>query len=796
MKKIAITLTLILALAQVEAQHVGVQTAQQAAKQYIALYEPTVVAMPLQLHGALTSMAGDSLVYIFNIGDLGFILTGTDRQDAPIVGYSLNGCYDTALLPPSLMGFLDGYSQDLQMVRTTKSLPKEIAATRQEAAKEWSALLTGNAGYYAKKDLKAVSPLIQTHWSQGAGYNNYCPVYSNGDGGHSVTGCVATAMAQIIRYHSYPDTGFYHTSYGHSYHGTLSAQFDSSFYDYSNMPNYVGYYSPQVQQHAVSLLCYHCGVAVKMNYENPNHTSGSGAQSSDVPAGLRFFGYTNTHYLMKGPSTNGIWDSLLHHDLDRGRPIYYSGSNSEYGHAFVCDGYNNSGKYHFNFGWGDYGDGYFTLTNVNGFSSSQAMVYNIVPSKLKPFHGRFYVGPDTLGGGDSWSSTNANLEAAMSICGLYKQGEIWVKSGTYIGDTTTNIAFNMPVKTKIYGGFQGTESSLNDRVPQAAPSIMSGQGKRAVLKSSGLTQESKLFDMTIADGFATDGAAVTMERNLVLERCIIRNNTATAGAAINNTQGEIYCCKLYNNTGGAVTLNSGILKSSLIAHNDGFGVQADYSSFIDGSNIVCNSGVGVINNNTRIRDCVIWRNDSSLSDTNVKRVFFSAIEGFAETPDSNSNFGLSHYNRPGTGAGPFFKAPDTTLGPSDSLGDWHLSRPSALIDAGDTSRSGSYSYDLDYDYRIRNGRLDIGCYEYNKASDIRQPEAADNLRLFPNPASDRVTIEWPDANGETATLYNTLGQPLLQTRLNAISTTIDIQSLPQGLYLLRVNQQSIKFLKN
>ena len=796
MKKSILLLAIMALASQAEAQRISTAQARQAASHYLTFEEPGLAADSLTLQAVLTNTAGDTLLYAFNIGQNGYILTGTDKQDEPIVGYCLGTPYSEATLPPNLRGFLQGYMQDLQAVHTTKALPADIVQCRYKAAQEWKALLAGDANYYASKDAKSVSPLIATHWSQGAGYNNYCPSYSAGDGGHSVTGCVATAMAQIIRYHCYPDTGFYHSSYNHSYFGTQSAQYDSTYYDYSLMPSGVSPYSPQNQQQAVSLLCYHCGVSVKMNYENPNHTSGSGAQSNDVPAGLRYFGYTNCHYLVKGSGTNAIWDSLLHHDLDRGRPVYYSGSSSDYGHAFICDGYNNSGKYHFNFGWGYGNDGYFTLTSVNGFSSNQAMVYNIVPSRLAPYHGRYYMSPDTLGGGTSWANPTANLEAAISICGLYREGELWVSSGTYIGDTTAATAFTMPQNISIYGGFTGGENSLSDRQPDAAPAIMSGQNRRAVLTASGLAKASYIYDMTFADGYAANGAAINMERNLTLERCTIRNNTATSGAAINNQNCHILCCKIYNNNGSAVALSDGTVKSSLIAHNSGHGVQGNNGSLIEGCNIVCNSGVGIINtDNPRIHNTVVWHNDSSLTNPDASKITFCAIEGLAIELDSNSNFGLHADNWPTDGNGPRFKAPDTTQGPSDVLGDWHLAYHSPLIDAGDTIRSGPHTYDLDSDYRIRNKRIDIGCYEYNKSVSIQTAETGAVLQLWPNPATDRLTIELQNGNSQDISIYNVMGRLLMHTTLHSGRATLDLQSLPAGLYILRCGPTTTKFVK-
>ena len=226
-----------------------------------------------------------------------------------------------------------------------------------EITERWTLLKSGQA--MPERSVTAVSPLIQTTWNQDTYYNQSCPADANGPDGHVYTGCVATAMAQIIRYWQWPNQGFNSHSYEHSTYGALSVDFSTATYNYSNMPNSLSSSSSSTQKTAVAKLMYHCGVAVDMDYG----TNGSAAYSMNVPYALyNYFAYAdNGTYVFKSDYSDNDWVNLIKQELNNARPVYYSG-NGNGGHAFICDGYTNSGHYHFNWGGGGYNDGYFALS--------------------------------------------------------------------------------------------------------------------------------------------------------------------------------------------------------------------------------------------------------------------------------------------------------------------------------------------------------------------------------------------------------------------------------------------------
>lgn len=779
MKRILLFVLAALTCNILQALPVDSKTALQAAKNYLAANESGKAECSLTLYSTWYGSSNKALMYVFNIDTTGFIIMAANDAVSPVVGYSLNGTYDSTTAPDNLKGWLMGYLVDMDAFLACEHLSEETLQQQSEWVNEWVALRQGDREYYTTKGAKGVSALVNTHWSQGSGYNNYCPIYQ---GHHAVTGCVATAMAQIIRYHSYPNTGFYHHSYSHEVYGGLSVRFDTAHYDYTKMPVSVNAYSPADEQHEVSQLCYHCGIAVNMEYEHAGHTSGSGAFSQAVPEAFLFFGYANSYYLAKHTVSNEVWDSLLHHDLDRHLPVYYSGTSSSGGHAFVCDGYNNSGKYHFNFGWGGSGDGYYSLTSVNGFSAGQAAVFNISPSGIGALLDTVYIDANGHGDGSSWENANPNLVDAIILRGLYKDGSIWVKSGTYYGNTESDAAFTMRPGVNVYGGFSGTEQSIDERNPNAAPSIMSGRGERQVMSIIGLNKTTRLNRMTLADGYAPANSALEMITNLLLEFCVIENNRCSDpnNAAVFTNGATMLNCIVRNNHCGGVILSGGNIKNSLIMHNENYGIQTFYGNSIN-CNIVSNLGYGILNNDAEatIRNCVIWNNDTSVSPI-MNNLFFCAVEGF-ESIDSNSNIGLSSENNPSEGYGPNFVDPSTTRGPVTQTGDWHLQHGSILINAGDTLLTGVYFSDLDNNSRIRDGRIDIGCYESIPNSFI-QNDYFSKIKIYPNPASESISVE--GLNG-TSTIFDITGHLVMSINSNGSNTRIDISTLHPGLYLLR-----------
>lgn len=201
-----------------------------------------------------------------------------------------------------------------------------------------------------------VEPLLETKWGQDKPYNKLCMEKM---GTYVPSGCVATAMAQVMKYWNYPSQGKSFHSYQTQSGVSLNANFAQATYDWNNMLNTYSEYN-EAQADAVSLLMYHCGVAVEMEYR----AEGSGAQEHDAADALvKYFDYDKSMQLhMRNLYDDEEWQQMLLDELRERRPIIYVGSTKRgEGHCFVCDGFDGNGYFHFNWGWDGVADGYYLV---------------------------------------------------------------------------------------------------------------------------------------------------------------------------------------------------------------------------------------------------------------------------------------------------------------------------------------------------------------------------------------------------------------------------------------------------
>ncbi|MBO7586282.1 MAG: C10 family peptidase, partial [Bacteroidales bacterium] len=323
-----------------------------------------------------TGVAKDSVTravtdcyYVFSLQPTGFVMVAADERVRPILGYSYSNNFVAEDIPDNVRSWLENYSKQI------KTAIDNDSQSCSETRTMWELLRSGRAT--ATRNITSIAPLLQTTWDQGCYYNQFCPEDSLGSCGHVWAGCVAVAMAQVVRYWEWPNHGLNSHSYTCDY-GTLSVNFGATTYNYNNMPNGLSSSTSTSQKEEVAKLIYHCGVAVEMDYA----PGGSSAYSSDVPDALYdYFAYAdNGTYVSRYNYSDSDWVNLIKHELDSLRPVYYSGHGTG-GHAFVCDGYDNSGFFHINWGWNGWYDGYFELSaltpSTSNFSSDQAAIIGI-----------------------------------------------------------------------------------------------------------------------------------------------------------------------------------------------------------------------------------------------------------------------------------------------------------------------------------------------------------------------------------------------------------------------------------
>lgn len=335
---------LILAVMCVNAQPVSMEAAKQKAVLFMQQNKmPFSQTMQRVARHGMGEQAAP--YYIFNAAEQrGFVIVSGDERTDEILGYCLEGSYDEEKIPEVMRAWLEDYEQ-------------QITLLQQGKADGTPARLPSHP---------AIAKLITTAWDQGdaseegEAYNMLCPTK---DGVHCYTGCVATAMAQVMRYNEWPQSFSEEIPAYESERVGKVSKLSKVRFDWKNMLNRYDEGQSDVSCKAVATLMRYCGQSVEMDYG----TTASSAYTNDVANGLRtYFGYdVNTRFERRADYTTEAWDDLIYDELRRKRPVVYNGSNPGGGHAFVCDGYDGNGFYHINWGWGGYCNGYYKLSILN-----------------------------------------------------------------------------------------------------------------------------------------------------------------------------------------------------------------------------------------------------------------------------------------------------------------------------------------------------------------------------------------------------------------------------------------------
>ncbi|MCH5223394.1 MAG: C10 family peptidase [Muribaculaceae bacterium] len=333
----------------------------------------------LTLKKTFKAKDGQASLYVFDQGKTGFVVLSADDSTVPVLGYSETSNFDINNLPPALEGWLNQYNEQIEYMRVN-GFASDVN-TRVSLPSSWT----------------PIGPLLKTTWDQNRPYNNLCPTIN---GTRTPTGCVATAMAQVMNYFQYPEKGQGSITYEYNagtsmvpIYQNLSMDFGATTFEWDNMlDNYSGdvQYST-TQANAVATLMKAAGYAVQMNY----YPGQSGAVSGYIPGAMvRYFNYDpSAMFVSRSEKTYTEWATLIYNNLKNVGPVIYDGDTAmSGGHSFVCDGYQGNGYFHFNWGWAGTSDGYFLLDALNppalgtggaagGFNFRQDVVVNVMPPK-------------------------------------------------------------------------------------------------------------------------------------------------------------------------------------------------------------------------------------------------------------------------------------------------------------------------------------------------------------------------------------------------------------------------------
>lgn len=374
-----------------------------------ALKMPSKSGTSMKLSFSMQTQKGEPAVYIFDRpASSGYLIVSADDTATPLLGYADSGSFDANNMPPQLEWWLSEYASQIDY-----------------------ASANGIKNTYAPiANKKEIAPLVKTKWNQGTPYNNLCPSVNNVK---CPSGCVATAMAQVMKFWNYPDVGTGRVTATLPSGGTGEGFINLAQkpFDWNNMiDSYSGYDYTNEQGNAVATLMQAAGYAAKMNYA----PGGSGALSINAAISLsKNFKYNpNIQYLQRLYFNASEWNEIVYNELAAGRPILYGGQSTSVGHEFVCDGYDGNGYFHFNWGWGGMSDGYFILDALNpnsvgtgggaggGYNSRQDIIIGIQPSSVET---DVYL---TQFGNLSASASGSNISLALNYNGNVGN---WVNAG-------------------------------------------------------------------------------------------------------------------------------------------------------------------------------------------------------------------------------------------------------------------------------------------------------------------------------------------------------------------------------
>ncbi len=326
-----------------------------------------------------------AVYYIFNISDIGYIAISAEDNTYPILAYSFETTYKPSSVAAPFKMWMDYYKNQIIYAREHSVIADDFINNK------WQSLLNKNK---ASGNPKSVSPFTKSKWNQTSFFNVKCPADTAGPGDHVVTGCVATCLAQLMYYYRFPDNGTSTYQYLDSNYGVQSYNYQNASFKWNSMLDVPTTINPWISE-----VMYSVGVAVDMKW-GPD---GSGMYNHSAAHALKsYYKYSqNVRYVFRD-STSIKWDSLIVAQLDKKMPLYYAGWSvpNISGHAFVCDGYQDTTYFHFNFGWGGSSDGYFYINNLtpggSNFNLAQELIINIYPDTTLYTYPSYCTGQKTI----------------------------------------------------------------------------------------------------------------------------------------------------------------------------------------------------------------------------------------------------------------------------------------------------------------------------------------------------------------------------------------------------------------
>jgi len=724
----------------VDANPVTENTAQTVALNF---YSHNANVSSPQLNLAYTEYGNDRqpLYYVFDVNtNQGFVIVSAEDAAHPILGYSTKGKYMVPNDNNNFAWWMNCRRQEILYAR------KNTIKATADIANEWTGY-KNNTANKLHNPLSIIGPLLQTTWDQPWPYDAMCP-------GSSVTGCVATAMAQIMKYWSYPPVGhgssgyWDEQAYGYqSSYGYLSAEYDTSHYNWSAMPLNVSSANNEIAK-----LMYDCGVSVAMDYSS--FESGAWVITGDYPvcsqvAFVKYFGYNpaTIQGLYQSKYTIANWESLLKNELMNGRPFQYVGwdsINNESGHTWVCDGYNsNNNMFDMNWGWSGSNDGWYSLNALDAggynFNWWNEALIGIEPPTASPY----FTATPTFGcKGMSVQFT----DQSFTDSNLTITARTWLFPG---GTPSTSNAINPTIVYNAPGTYNVTEI------------IGDVRGADTLVRQAYITVDSATV-LPLMEGFES-------------------GTFPPAGWTINNP--NFYNYVWLSNTGVGGYGNS----PHCMYFNNCYGYQ-DYAP-------PGKAGLDIIGQRQQI-----YTPEYDYTNVTNPKIFFDVA--YAPYSSIFSDTLVIYYSTDcGATFIPFYSKGGLTLGTTGSYVTSDTNNIGCFAPSKNEWRTdttyipaiaGKSNVMFSFENRSGNGSplyIDNINIPGSNIAGIVSLSSAPSLRVYPNPGNGIFTFEMSNMDGKTNTIeiYNVLGEKIYsQSDIQNPTFSIDIASQPKGVYIYRV----------
>ena len=829
---------LIVSMMNLQAKPIDRSLALTAAQKFSSTQLAIERAMP-----RLVYAGQDETFFVFNVGDHAFVIIAGDDAHRPVIGYSAESAFDASNIPPALAYYLDGVAECMSQLRQAIATP--------DVAAEWESVLR-HGRLISRHGGRGTGYFCQTKWNQDYPYNCLCPADPAGSGGHTYVGCLATAMSQLMRFWAYPAKGNGSHCYNHSDYGQICADFGNTDYDWDNMPNVLNNSSSEAEKLATGTLCFHAGVTIDMGY-GPD---GSGGASGPIPGAMhQYFNYSEANVqLRRNDFETETWKTMVREQFDMGWPMYYGGCQDGGCHAFVCDGYDDFDMFHFNLGWGGSSDGWYLIDDAPYTHPADAMfnfvpawVYNQTPSAPAGFTAAAVSDTD-LKVRLSWTNPTATLDGTpletIEQVVVMRDNEVVATITDAIPGTTLEFedvgvprydVFHYAVYAVANGRIGKHANVMKVLVGPSCPwqvimitTDMQGWKGGAVTAYSATGRE--IERMT-----TTTSTTVQVNPNLPLGHVSFgwtapEETVSQMTFVIKDANGQT----VYSFSGASDALPSGVFFET--NNNCGGEMVCEtpqnlVASFHDDAilltwDAVENPGYGY----NVYRDGLLYRlvqEDNAFLDEQP------TIGGHCYQVAVLCDGGESgeHSNESCATAGPCYPPRDLDFEltnnykpklkwekpePHDGLSGYYLFRKEGdgeyhrikLLNASAvTFTDNTVNQEGDYYYRLYAYYGDLDCtsapanrkYSPNEFelhvyySPTGMDENETMVRIYPNPSKGTVNIE--AANIMEVSVYNTLGQLIVRKEIAGNQPTIDLQSMPEGLYLFRVKTENGVFIK-